>query len=226
MLEINATVHYRLRKPDDYLLRHSDAAATIRVASESVLQNATVGADTDSLLTTGRRGVETTARTRLQAILDRYNAGVEIMQFRLLDVHPSLEVVGAFRDVAGAIEEKSRLINEAEGYRNQVVAVARGNGEAMLTGAQAYSEGKKNRAAGDAVRFEQTQSGFRTASGPNETRLYLETLEAVLPGRQKVIVDSSRGRRHLLLVEEGVQIPASMFSPPDTVRSDNPEEER
>ena len=227
MLEVNATVHYRLRKPEDFLLRHADPAATVRAAAESVLQSAAVGIETDSLLTTGRREVETAARTKLQSILDRYSAGVEIVQIRLLDVHPSIEVVGAFRDVAGALEEKSRLINEAEGYRNQQIAVARGNAEAMIAAAKGYSEGTKHRAAGDAVRFIQTQAGFQTASGPNETRLYLETLETVLPGRRKVIMDSSRGRRHLFLLEDGgVRIPESVLAQPDTTRPGEPGEER
>lgn len=218
MLEVTAAVHYRLRKPEDFLLRHVDAAAVVRSAAESVLQNAATGTETDLLLTTGRKTVEVESRAKLQEILDRYSTGVEVVQVRLLDVHPSLEVVGAFRDVAGAIEEKSRLINEAEGYRNHVVAVARGNAEAMLTAARGYSAGRKNRAAGDASRFEQTQAGFRTASGPNETRVYLQTLEEVLPNRRKVIIDSHSGRRHLILLEDGVQVPPSILTPPEAGR--------
>jgi HflK protein len=218
MLELNAVVHYRLRKPEEYLLRHVDAAAAVRSAAESVLHSASTGTAAEGLLTTGRRGVETAARSALQSLLDRYSAGVEVMQVRLLDVHPSLEVVGAFRDVAGALEEKSRAINEAEGHRNQVVAVARGTAEAMLANARAYSEGRKNRASGDASRFDQTQAGFRTASAPNETRVYLQTVESVLAGRRKLIIDNSQSRRHLLLLEDGAQIPASMLAAPEPAR--------
>ena len=133
------------------------------------------------------------------SVLDRYKTGVEVLQVRLLDVHPSLEVVSAFRDVAGASEEKSRVMNEAEGYRNERVALARGNAEALLQSAQAHSLGRKNRSQGDASRFIQTEQAFRAAPGPNQTRLYLETLEQVLPGKRKIIIDSSQGRRHLLL---------------------------
>ena len=64
-------------------------------------------------------------------MLDRYKIGVEVLQVRLLDVHPSLEVVSAFRDVAGANEEKNRVMNEAEGYRNEHIALARGNAAAL-----------------------------------------------------------------------------------------------
>jgi membrane protease subunit HflK len=131
----------------------------------------------------------------------------------LLDVHPSLEVVSAFRDVAGASEEKSRVINEAEGYRNERVALARGNAEALLQNAQAHSIGRKNRSLGDASKFVQTEQAFRAAAGPNHTRLYLETLEQVLPGKRKLIIDSSQGRRHLLLADDGVLLPPSALSP-------------
>ena len=130
MIEINATVHYRLRRPEDYLYRHSDPEATLRAAAESVLHEATNGQPIDTLLTSGRAGMEQAARVELQRVLDRYKTGVEVLQVRLLDVHPSLEVVSAFRDVAGASEEKSRVMNEAEGYRNERVALARGNAEA------------------------------------------------------------------------------------------------
>jgi regulator of protease activity HflC (stomatin/prohibitin superfamily) len=136
-----------------------------------------------------------------------------VLDVRLLDVHPSLEVVDAFRDVSGAYEEKNRLVNEAEGYRNEQVALARGNAQAKLAAAQGYSVGKKNRSAGDADRFRSAEAAFRAAPGPTETRLYLETMEQVLPGRKKVIFDSSRGRRHLLLIEDGVEIGPAMAAP-------------
>jgi Cu+-exporting ATPase len=213
MIEMNATVHYRLRRPEDYLYRHSDPETALRAAAESVLHGATTGQPIDALLTTGRGSIERGARAELQRVLDRYQAGVEVLQVRLLDVHPSLDVVSAFRDVAGAAEEKSRVVNEAESYLGERVALARGSAEALLQSAQAHSTGRKNRSQGDASRFIQTEQSFRTAAGPNETRLYLETLEQVLPGKRKLIMDGSKGRRHLLLVEDGVMLPPSALAP-------------
>jgi membrane protease subunit HflK len=212
MVEMSVTVHYRLRRPEEYLYGHSDPEAALRAAAESVIHHATNGQSIDALLTTGRNAVERAAHLDLQRLLDRYRIGVEVLQLRLLDVHPSLEVVSAFRDVAGASEEKSRVMNEAEGYRNERVALARGNSEALLQTAQAHSMGRKNRSHGDASRFVQTEQAFRAAAGPNHTRLYLETLEQVLPGKRKVIVDSSRGRRHLVLLDDGVVLPPSALA--------------
>ena len=217
MMEVNAVFHYRLRRPDDFLFRHLDGETTVRVAAESALQSVITTTPLDEALTDGRRGVERRARLELQRRLDRYQAGVEVLQVKLLDVHPSLEVVDAFRDVSGAFEEKNRLVNVAEGYRNEQVALARGNGLARLETARGYSAGRKNRAAGDASRFVLAEAAFRAAPATNETRMYLETIEQVLPGRRKMIIDSAKGRRHLLLVEDGIEIgpaTAPLLAPP------------
>ena len=174
----------------------------------------------DDLLTTGRQAAEEKARQELQRRAERYGLGVRILRVKLQDVHPSLEVVDAFREVAGAYEEKNRLINEAEGYRNEQVALARGNAQAQLQNAGSYTLGRVNRAAGDASRFTQQEQAFRAAPGPNELRLYLETMEQVLPGRKKLILDPSKGRRHLLLLEDGVEIAppaAPLLAPPQPV---------
>ncbi|MDP2999438.1 MAG: FtsH protease activity modulator HflK [Bryobacterales bacterium] len=217
MIEVNATIHYRLVRPDDFLFRQLDGESTIRTAVESVLQSIAANTPLDEILTVGRRAIEARAQGEIQKRMDRYATGVEVLDVRLLDVHPSLEVVDAFREVSGAYEEKNRLVNEAEGYRNEQVALARGNAQARLAAAQGYSAGKKNRSAGDADRFRSAEEAFRAAPGPTETRLYLETMEQVLPGRKKMIIDASRGRRHLMLVEDGVEIgPASapLVAPP------------
>jgi regulator of protease activity HflC (stomatin/prohibitin superfamily) len=146
----------------------------------------------------------------LQERLDRYAAGVEVMQVKLLDVHPSVEVVDAFRDVSGAFEEKNRLINEAEGYRNEQVAIARGNAEARLETAKGYSIGRENRADGDAGRFLLFEEAYRTGAGVNDLRLYLETMEEILPGKKKMIIDSSKAHRQLMLLDNGIDLaPAS-----------------
>ena len=162
---------------------------------------------------------------QLQARVSQYRVGVRVVQVRLLDVHPSLEVVDAFRDVSGAYEEKNRLINAAEAYRNEQVAVARGNAEARLATAAAYSVGRKNRSTGDARRFMLAEAAFRDAPGPNQTRLYLETLEQVLPGKKKLIVDSTKARRHLLLLDDGVELTSPVMTPLVAPRPAMPQED-
>ena len=169
------------------------------------------------MLTTRRRDLELQAQDQLNERLTKYQTGARILQVRFQDVHPSVEVVDAFRDVAGALEEKSRRINAAEGYRNEQVALARGQAGARLSIAEAYSKGRSNRASGDASRFEQFEQGYRAAPGPNATRLYLEAMDEILPGRRKLILDrKDSGRRTLYSIEDNVLImpPGSIPQPP------------
>jgi regulator of protease activity HflC (stomatin/prohibitin superfamily) len=133
---------------------------------------------------------------------------VKVLRVKLQDVHPSLEVVDAFRDVAGAFEEKSRLVNEAEGYRNEQVSLARGTARASLVNAAAYRIGRARRAEGDAARFRARETAYRAAPAATETRIYFETIEEVLPGKRKLIVDKSTGRKRLMLLEDGVVVPS------------------
>ncbi len=213
MIELNAAVHYDLGRPADFVFGQLDGETTVRAAAESAIQSVVTNAPLDDVLTGGRLAVERRVQQELQARLDRYGCGVRILGVRLEDVHPSLEVVDAFRDVSGAFEEKSRLVNEAEGYRNEQVALARGNGRAGLDKARAYSLDRIGRALGDAGRFTQREAAFRAAPGPTETRLYWETMEQVLPGKRKLIVDSTKARRQLFLLEDGVEIGGPALNP-------------
>jgi Cu+-exporting ATPase len=224
MIELNATVHYSISHPDDYIFRQLDGDTTIRAAAESVIQMLTTETALDDLLTTGRHAIEARAKEALQKRMDRYGAGIQVLQVKLQDVHPSLEVVDAFREVSGAYEEKNRLINEAEGYRNEQVALARGNAKAQLQQAEAYTLGRKNRADGDAGRFSMREASYRGAPGPNDVRLYFEVIDQVLPGKKKLIIDSSKGRRHLFVLDDGVEIgPAAPVFVPQPQRL-NPDE--
>jgi Cu+-exporting ATPase len=206
MIELNASVHYDVPHADAFLFRQLDGDATVRAAAESVIHGIASTTPLDALLTEGREAVEAQAQVELQRRLDRYESGVRVIRVKLEDVHPAGDVVDAFRDVSAAYEEKNRAINEAQGYRNEQIALARGTARALAESARAYALGRINRSDGDATRFASQEQAYRTAPGVTETRLYLETMEQVLPGKKKLIVDSGKGRRHLLLLEDGVEI--------------------
>jgi len=213
MIELTATVHYIPDHPDDFLFRQLDGDATVRAAAESVLQGITTTSSLDDVLTLRRREIEARAKTELEKRLARYGAGVHVLQVKLEDVHPSLEVVDAFRQVSDAFEEKNRLINEAQGYQNEQLALARGNAGAMVENANAYSIGRKARSEGDASRFLSTEQAYRGAPQATESRLYLETMEAVLPGKRKLILDKTQNKRHLYLLQDGVELPNGLRPP-------------
>ena len=218
MVEMHVVVHYDLDEPGDFVFEQFDAETTLRVAAESSLQMIVNSTSLDDLLTIRRRDIEKMTKAELQQRLTRYRTGVRVLHVRLQDVHPSVEVVDAFREVASALEEKIRMINEAEGYRNERVALARGQAEAQIQLAEAYKVRRANRASGDASRFVQLEQASRAAPQTTRMRLYLETMEEVLPKRKKLILDSnSGGRRNLFSIEEGVILaPAggSMRQPP------------
>lgn len=206
MMEVNAVVHYRLAKPDEFLLRQVDGEATVRTVTEAALTAVITTTSLDDILTTGRRQIEARAKAESQSLLDRYASGVEVLHVQLLDVHPSIEVVDAFRKVSDASEEKSRLVNEAEGYRNEQIALSRGTAKALIVGAHGYATGKRNRALGDAKRFNLQEESYHINPALTDLRLRLEAAEQVLPGRRKVIIDAGAGRRHLLFLEDGLKI--------------------
>ena len=215
MIELTATVHYIPERPDDFLFRQLDADATVRAATESVIQGVTTSTSLDEVLTTRRREIEARAKAELERRLANYGAGVRVLEVKLEDVHPSLEVVDAFRQVSDAFEEKNRLVNEAQGYQNEQLALAQGNAGAMLENANAYRIGRKSRSEGDASRFLSTEQAFRGAPQATESRLYLETMEAVLPGKKKLILDKTQNKRHLYLLQDGVELPNGLRPLPE-----------
>jgi Cu+-exporting ATPase len=215
MVELYSTVHYVPAHPDDFLFRQLDGDGTVRAAAESVMQSVVTSSSLDDVLTEGRRQIEERAKSELQRRLDTYGAGVLVLQVKLEDVHPALEVVDAFREVSDAFEEKNRLINEAEGYRNEQLALARGSAQAALENARAYSLGRKTRAEGDASRFVAAETALTKAPEATQSRLYLETMEAVLPGKKKLIIDSRAGRRQLMLLRDGIVLPNGLRPLPE-----------
>ena len=129
----------------------------------------------------------------LQKMLDDYKCGIDIRQVQLQDVNPPQEVDFAFKDVQSAREEKEQLINEALGYQNDIIPKARGGAEQTIREAEAYKEERIKRAEGDASRFISVLREYRKAKAVTEKRLYLETMEKILPGIEKVILDEKSG---------------------------------
>jgi HflK protein len=202
LVTTNAVVQYTIDRPDDYLFHLADPEGTLRGVAESSIRSVFGTGELDVLLTTGRAALEARAREEMQKRVERYGAGIRVLSVRLQDVHPPLEVVDAFREVSTAFEEKNRLINEAEAYRNEQIALARGQAASRIEEARGYLVRRTNRASGDAQHFLQSEAAYRSAPGPTETRLFLESMEQVLPGRNKLILETNgKGKRQLLTVD-------------------------
>ena len=124
----------------------------------------------------------------LQEILDKYGTGVQVVAVQLQDVSPPKQVIDAFKDVASAKEDKNRMINEAEGYRNDVIPKARGEAQAMIREAEGFRESRIKRAEGDVAKFKAILKEYSKSKDVTRERLYLEAMEEILPGLEKFIV--------------------------------------
>ena len=188
IVDAEMIVQYKIKDPVAYLFRIVGPELTVREAAEASLRTVVGRNKIDETLTTGKFTIQEETKTQLQSVLDNYNSGIHVVAVQLQDVSPPKEVIGAFKDVASAKEDKNRMINQAEGYRNDVIPKARGEAEAMIRDAEGFKESRVKRAEGDASKFTTILKEYRKAKSITEKRLYLETMEKVLPDIEKIIV--------------------------------------
>ncbi len=196
---VNLKVQYRVVDAQTYVLRVADSEAVLKHAVESALRQV-VGASTmDQVLIEERERIGADVRARLQEYLDRYNTGLLIVEL-ILDRTAAPEAVrDAFDDVARAKEDEERFRNEAQTYANGVIPDASGRARRLREEAQAYKEQVVARAQGDAQRFEALLTEYRRAPAVTRDRLYLETIEQVMSGASKVLIDTKSGNNMLYL---------------------------
>ena len=188
IVDAEMIVQYKIKDPVAYLFNIVEPELTVREAAEASLRTVVGRNKIDETLTTGKFIIQEETKSQLQSILDLYESGIHVVAVQLQDVSPPKEVIGAFKDVASAKEDKNRMVNQAEGYRNDLIPKARGEAEAMIRAAEGFRESRIKRAEGDAAKFTTILQEYRKAKSITEIRLYLETMEKVLPGIEKIIV--------------------------------------
>ena len=188
IVDAEMIVQYKIKDPVAYLFKIVEPELTVREAAEASLRTVVGRNKIDETLTTGKFQIQEGTKTQLQLILDKYESGIHVVAVQLQDVSPPKEVIGAFKDVASAKEDKNRMVNQAEGYRNDIIPKARGEAEAMIRDAEGFRESRIKRSEGDAAKFTTILKEYRKAKSITQKRLYLETMERVLPGIEKIIV--------------------------------------
>ena len=188
IVDAQMIVQYKIKDPVAYLFNIVGPELTVREAAEASLRTVVGRNKIDETLTTGKFTIQEETKEQLAAILDKYESGIHVVAVQLQDVSPPREVMGAFKDVASAKEDKNRMINQAEGYRNDVIPKARGEAESMIRDAEGFKESRIKRSEGDAAKFTTVLKEYRKAKSITEKRLYLETMQKVLPGVEKFIV--------------------------------------
>ena len=189
IIDIDFVVQWRIKNAADYLFNIRDPENTIKAAAESAMREVVGRTPLESALTRERQRVQDDTQLLMQEILDDYGAGVVIVSLQLQSADPPKEVIDAFNDVQRAKQDQERSINEATAYNNNIVPRARGEAQKMIQGAEAYKEQIIKEAEGEAQRFLSVYESYKGAKEVTRLRLYLERMQSVLQGANKIILD-------------------------------------
>jgi membrane protease subunit HflK len=193
IIDINTVIQFKVKHPVSYALNIESPGEIVRSYGQATLRRIASSIEIERLLTSNRTMIEEMVGVSLQALLDVSASGIEVITVKLQDVHPPMEVVSAFRDVASAREDRSRLVNQASAYRDSLIPEVRGLGAQMLADARAESTEAIERAHGEARRFLEVVKQYEKSREVTGLRMYLETMEKVLPGLDKFIVEPDAG---------------------------------
>lgn len=183
-------VQYRVVDPYKYLFRVRDVEETFRDLSEAVMRKVVGDRTVNEVLTVGRQEIENLVTQELQALCDQYETGIRVEQVVLQDVNPPDPVKPSFNEVNQSEQERERMINEAQSEYNKIIPRAEGEARQTVQQAEGYALDRVNRAQGDAARFNSMYTEYRRAPEVTRTRIYLETMENILPlAGRKVILD-------------------------------------
>jgi len=193
-------VQYRISDPAKFLFEVREPSETLRYVSESVMREVVGDRTVDEVITIGRQEIESEALTKMQALSTKYAMGISIDQVQLKNINPPQPVQESFNEVNQAQQEKEKLINEARRDYNKVIPLAEGEKDQRIREADGYRLKRINEAEGDAARFNALLAEYSKAPEVTRRRIYIETLQDVMPGiRSKIIVDEqTRGILPLL----------------------------
>jgi membrane protease subunit HflK len=197
IVDVRFAVYWRIKLDaksiQQYLFNIQNPEQTVREVAESVMREVVGQTLLQPMLTEARLDVQKTVQTRMQDILDAYGAGVRIDQVQLREVDPPTSVIASFRDVQAAAQDRETKIKEAQKYAEQVVTVARGDADRIKALAQGYKDQTVAEATGQASRFLKVYDEYRKAPEVTRQRLYLETIERVLGGADKFVIEQRQG---------------------------------
>ncbi|MCD6317487.1 FtsH protease activity modulator HflK [Candidatus Aerophobetes bacterium] len=188
IVELWFIVQYRIKDARDYLFNVRNVKKTIKDAAEASMRQIIGDRGIDEALTIGKEEIQDKTEEKLQQILDLYKSGIDIVTVKLQDVHAPGEVKKAFEAVASAKEARERLINEALGKYNEQIPKAKGEAEKTIREAEAYAVQRIKEAEGNAHRFLARLKEYKKAKSVTKDRLYLETMEDILPEIEKIVM--------------------------------------
>ena len=193
IVDINYSVFWVIKDASKYLFNVQDPIGTIKVVAETAMREVIARKKIQVILTQGRAEIENEVQKIMQQILDSYGSGVDITQVQAQKSDPPTQVIDSFRDVQAAKADKERAQNEAEAYANDVIPRARGEAAKITQEAEGYKREAVAQAEGEASRFIAIYNEYAKAKTVTQERMYLETMEKVLSGVNKIIIDKQSG---------------------------------
>ncbi len=193
IVDMEFQVVWNIEDPAKYLFNLADPNDTIRAVSESAMRDIIARSELAPVLNRDRGRVATDLLANVQGTLDSYDAGINVVRVNLAKADPPREVIDSFREVQAAQQERDRLEKEADAYANKATAGARGQAAQLLEEAEAYRAQVINNAEGEASRFTAVYQEYVKAPEVTRKRMHLETMEKVLGGMNKVILDGVSG---------------------------------
>ncbi|MFW6093523.1 MAG: FtsH protease activity modulator HflK [Pseudomonadota bacterium] len=205
IIDVEWVVQYRINDPIRFLYEVREPTRTLRDISESVMRRVAGNRLGSDVLTVGRVEIQSQARDEIQEIMDRYDSGIHIITVELQDVVPPPAVQPAFNEVNEARQERERMINEAQKRVNQEIPNAEGRALRTIAEAEGYATERVNRAEGESARFSAVLREYRNVPEVTRSRLYLETLNEILPdvGQVLMVQEGQTGPLPLLDVNRG-----------------------
>ncbi len=198
--QVEWIVQYSISSPQDYLFVVRNPGSTLRDLSEAVMREVVGDRTVDEVLTIGRTEIEAEAVVELRVLLEKLRMGISVEQIQLKNVHPPRQVQSSFDEVNRAKQEREQLINEANGEYNKVIPRAKGLADQRISGAEGFAIRRVNEAEGDVVRFKELLVQYDKAPAITKQRLYLETMNTVLPKLGSKVVLDEDARQFLPLL--------------------------
>lgn len=194
IVNIQMVVQYCVERPVSYLFRAAQIEQLVGAVVERELTHTAQGQTVDWVLTTGRAELQETVRREASRALATYNVGVRLLSTNIRAAYPPAEVSDAFKAVAGARADRDRIIDQAQGYANEVVEQALGQADKERSDADGYRSRVTAEAEGDAARFREVYAEYARAPQVTRKRLYLETMEVLAPRMRVIVAEPTPGQ--------------------------------
>jgi membrane protease subunit HflK len=195
IVDVNFSVLWKVKPTGvgEYLFNIQNPEGTVKAIAESAMREVIGRSEIQPILTGARQTIEAAVQDLMQKTLDHYGAGVLVQQVQMQKVDPPTQVIDSNRDVQAARADLERAVNEAQTYQNRVVPEARGKVAQITQSAEAYKSQTVAEATGQTSRFLKIYEQYQKAPDVTRERMYLETMERVLGGADKIILDSGAG---------------------------------